>query len=123
MVVNLGKQSFVNAVVNSLKHEVRINCSSAIAQQQGKVMNFARLATLNNQTHLRTRAFANQVMMDRTDCKERRYRRHLGVDVAVRKNDEIVSRLDRSTRLHANVSERSCEPVPILSNYVNYRNR
>jgi hypothetical protein len=61
--------------------------------------------------------------MDRSDCKERRYRRHVGVDIAVRKDDEIVSRLDGSTRLHANVVERSCEPVRILSNCVNYRNR
>src|SRR6185312_13261834 len=86
-------------------------------------MHFTWLAALDDQSDLGTCAFTNQVMMHRADCKQRGYRRHLSVDVAVGENDEIVSTFDRFTRLLANIVEHSRESGSTTSSRINHRNR
>ena len=95
-------------VVKSLKYKIGINRSSAVTQEQGEVMHFARLTALNYQTNLRACAYANQVVMNSARSKECGYWRHLGVDVAVREDYKIVARFDRRARLFANAVECVC---------------
>src|SRR5215510_4511722 len=78
-------------------------------------MYLARLATLDNQTNLRARAFANQVMMNSSNCEQRGYRRHLRSDVAIGEDDEIVTRLDRCARLLAKIVDRGSETISTLT--------
>ena len=101
-VVNTGENSLPNHVVERFKRKVRINCADAVTNEQGVVMNFARLTGFENQTSPRPRAFANHVMVHRRDGEQCRNRRVFFIDAPVRQNNERLTGLERLGDLPAN---------------------
>ena len=70
--------------VERLEHQVRVDRRGAVADQAGHVMDLLGLARLHHQADLEPRALANEVVMDGADRQQRRHRRAVGAEVAIR---------------------------------------
>ena len=71
----VGQQSAALRIFERLNRQIRIHRAGAVADQQAEVMDLARFAGFHHQRHLRARAFADQVMMQRRKRQQRRDRR------------------------------------------------
>jgi len=81
--------------VDRLEGQVRIDRAGAVADEQGEVVDFARLARLEDEAYLRPRPGANEMVVDRGNGEQRRDRRLGLVMAAVRQDDDVVAFLDR----------------------------
>jgi hypothetical protein len=90
-VIDAGQVALADHVVEGFEGEVRVDGSGAVADEQGEVMDLARLAALQDEADPGARALADQVVVNTRDGQERRDRGVVAVDAAVGQDDEIVA--------------------------------
>ena len=78
-------------------------------------MHFARLAAFDHEADLSSRAFADQMMMNRRDGEQCRYRRSILSDAAIRKHDDSVTIIDCLAGIVAKTVERLLHSVPAFA--------
>src|SRR5208283_3504120 len=90
----IGQQAALGEALQGFDGQVGIDGAGAVADQQAKVHDLARLAAFDDQTDLGARAFADQMVVDRAECQQGWNRRHLLVDAAIREQQDGVAVLD-----------------------------
>ncbi len=98
MVRHAPEQPLTDHVVERLEGEVRVDDARAVAEEQRAVMDFARVARLEDQRAARPRPFADQVMVDARRRQQARDRRVIAIDAAVRQDEDVVAGGQRLTR-------------------------
>ena len=86
-------------------------------------MRFARLAGLDDQTALRARALADEVMMHRRRGQQRRNGRVIAVDAAIRKDHDRRPLLHRRRRFLQQLLQRPLHPLFALGDVEQHRQR
>ena len=94
-------------VVEGLEGEVGVDGAAAIADEERILVDLARLAGFEHQTHAGARAFADQVVMHAGDREQRRDRGPFLVHATVRQHDHVDAVLDGLADL-----ERTSRPSP-----------
>jgi hypothetical protein len=99
-----GRQhALADQVVERLEGEVGIDGARAVTQKQGHVVHLARLARLDDQSHLDALALADQVVVDAGGGEEGGDGRVLAIYSAVRQDEIGVARIHRLARPPAEV--------------------
>ncbi len=80
--------ALVDHVLDGLEREVRVDGAGAVAEQERHVVHLASVAALDDETHLRTRLLADEVVVHGRGEQQRRDWRVDLVAVAVRKDDD-----------------------------------
>ena len=88
-VVHIHQQPLPDHVVQSLKRQIRIHRSHAVADEQREVMHLTRFARLQHQPDARPRTLADEVMMQPTRRQQRRNRRKFFIHATVRNDEDI----------------------------------
>src|ERR1035437_2222947 len=89
LVVHVHEQSLADHVVERLEREVGIDGAATVADEQRKMVNFARLARFEHESDARTRALPDQMMMQAGQGEQGGNRRVFGADATVGKNDDV----------------------------------
>jgi hypothetical protein len=91
---------------HGFERQIRIHRAGPIADQQREVHHLARLARFDHQRHLRAALLAHQVIVHRGQSQQAGNRGVVGVQAAVRENQQRVARLDGQRRAPAELIER-----------------
>ena len=67
----------------------------AIAAQQGEVVNLASGTCFNDETRVGTKAFSNQVLMDRRGCEQCWNRDMIAIDISISQNQHGIAAFNR----------------------------
>ena len=89
--IETGQQLLLNHVVHDLADHVRIDRAGTVADQQSKVVHFARLAGFNNQSATGTLKFFDQMMVHGGGCEQGGNRRIFLIGFPVGKNQQCVA--------------------------------
>ncbi len=92
---NAGEQFLFDHVVQDLADHVRIDRSGTVADQQGEMMYFARLAAFDNQSATCALKFADQVVVNGCGRQQRRDRRIFLIGLPVGKNQQRIAVFNR----------------------------
>ena len=103
------QQALADHVVERFEGEIRIDRAAAVADQQREMMHFARFAGFEHESNARPRAFANQMMMQAGNRQQRRNRRIVFIDAAIRQNQNVDAVFDRLAGLGAKFVHRFFE--------------
>src|ERR1035441_918903 len=103
LVVNARQQPLPYHVVQGLEREVWVDGAAAINDEERILMDLARRAGFEHQTNAGARAFANQMVMQAGDRKQRRDRRPFLVHATIREDDYVDAVLDRLADLEAHI--------------------
>src|ERR1035441_10311405 len=106
LVINARQQPLPDHVVEGLEREVRVDGPTPIADEERVLVDLARRAGFQHQTDAGASAFADQVVMQTGDRKQRRDRRPFLVHAAVREDDYVDAVLDGLADLEAHVVHR-----------------
>ena len=91
--VDAGDRSGARHVLDGLHREVRVDRRCAVSDQQRDVMHLTHVASLNDESDLRTRLLADEVMVHGSRQQKRRDRRALAIGVAIgQHNDASATR-------------------------------
>ena len=97
--VEILEQLLVDHVVQSLEREVGIDRAAAVADEDGEMMDFAWFAGFQHQPDAGARAFPNEMMVQPRNGEQRRHRRVLMVNAAVRQDQDVHALLDGAAGL------------------------
>ena len=75
--------------LDGFEREIGIDDGAAVADEQRKVMHFARFACLKRKAHSHAQAFANQVVMQSADGQECRDRRELPIHATITEDEDV----------------------------------
>ena len=78
-----------NQLLARFHREVGVDCRGTITQQYSDVVNFTNVTSFNNNADLGAVFRTNEVVVNRRNHHQGWNRRHVGVRVTVRKNDEL----------------------------------
>ena len=110
-------------VVERLEREVRVDRAGAVADEQRDVVDFARIARLEEQRASRPRAFAHEVMVNARGREQARNRRAFLGDAAVRQDQDGIARAYGGARLRLQALHRPLERGAALTRVVDHRQR
>ncbi len=86
-----AKSFFAHQIRNRLVSEIGIDGGAAVANQNGEMMHLARFAGFEDQTDLRARAAADEMVMQTGNRQQRGNRRERRADATVGKHDYICA--------------------------------
>ncbi len=89
-----GEHALALEVFEGLDGEIGIDGTGAVADEEGEVHDLAGLAGLDDEGDLRAGAFADEVVVDGGEGKQRGDGRGVMVDATVRKDEKTVALLD-----------------------------
>ncbi len=118
-----GDQAQADLVVDGLEGEVRVDGAGAVPKQEGKVMDFARLAGFEDEARQGAGAGPDEVMVDGRDGEERRHGGFVGVVAAIREDDDVVAFSDRLRRAVAEGFDGLAEAGSAVADAVQGRQR
>ncbi len=86
---------FMDHVVQRFKRQVGIDRSGTVANKEGKMMDFARLARLKHQPHTRPASIADKMMVHARHRKQRRDRRLFRAHAAIGQDQDVHTLCNR----------------------------
>src|ERR1044072_9170130 len=90
-----------------VEHQIWIDCSRAVTQEQSKVMDLARFTALNHEAHLRPRSLPDQVVMNTRGCQQCRDRRVVLIHSSIRESNDAIPAGNGCRRLATELSQGS----------------
>ncbi len=91
---DVAQKAVLHAAFDRLDGQIGIDGAGSIADEHGEVMYFARFAGFDDQRHLRSRPFADQMIVHGGERQQARDRRVFVVHAAVGKNQQTVAVAD-----------------------------
>ena len=92
--------------------------AGAVTEEQGEVMHLARFAGLDDETHLRARLLAHEVVVHGRGHEQRRDRRAVGVGETVGEDHQVRAVGDRLAHLRAHVVDRHAQSFAALGDRI-----
>ena len=110
-VFDVLENALANHVVQRLERQIRIDRARAVADQQRKVMNLARLTRFQYQPDPRARAFTDQMVVHAGQGQQGGNRRMVVVDAAIGQNEEVAALADGLACFGKQIVERLLKPL------------
>ena len=106
----VGEQALIDELAERLEHQVRVDRRGAVADQRRDAVHAPRLAGLDDEACLEARSLADEMMMNRRDCEECRYRGAVRADSTVGQDEDVHPDGEHGVGLTTEALEGSIEP-------------
>ena len=118
-----GDHAQADLVVDRFEGKIRIDGAGAVAEEQGEVLDFARLAGLEDEPDSRAGARSDEVVVDGRHREKSGNGRVVGVVAAVRQDDDVVPFGDRLGTSIAQLFDGLAHPGPAVRDVEERRQR